>query len=100
LVINDLNNARKLLKDADKYHFIEIMACAGGCIGGVGQPMPMTKQKLQSRINALYTEDKHLQVRRSHNNPAVQKIYKNYLGQPLGKTSKKLLHTFYYKRRF
>lgn len=100
LVINDLNNARAMLKDANKYHFIEIMACAGGCIGGVGQPMPMTKQKLQSRINALYTEDKHLQVRRSHLNPAVQKIYKTYLGKPLGETSKKLLHTFYYKRKF
>lgn len=100
LVINDLNNAKKMLKKAKKYHFIEIMACKGGCIGGVGQPLPMTDEKLKQRIQALYTSDKHKKIRRSHNNPAVKKIYKELLEKPLSKTSEKLLHTFYYKREF
>ena len=97
---NGLTNARKLLKNYKKYHFIEIMACPGGCIGGGGQPIPYTREKIKARINALYKQDKNLPIRKSHNNPLVKKIYKEFLGKPLSKQSKKLLHTFYYKRKF
>ena len=97
---NGLNNARKLLKNYKKYDFIEIMACPGGCIGGGGQPLPYTKEKIQARISGLYQQDINLPLRKSHNNPLVKKIYKEFLGKPLSKKSNKLLHTFFYKRKF
>jgi len=92
-------NARKLLEEKDKYHFIEIMACPGGCIGGGGQPIPSTKEVIQKRMNAIYEEDQNLPLRKSHENPVVQKIYKEFLDKPLNKKSEKLLHTKYFKRK-
>ena len=92
-------NARKLMEKRKDYHFIEIMACPGGCIGGGGQPIPSTKEIVQKRMNAIYQEDAHLALRKSHENPIVQKIYKEFLDKPLSKKAHKLLHTRYYKRR-
>jgi NADH-quinone oxidoreductase subunit G/NADP-reducing hydrogenase subunit HndD len=92
-------NARKLLERKNDYHFIEIMACPGGCIGGGGQPIPSTKEIIQKRMQAIYQEDAHLPLRKSHENPIVQKIYKEFLDKPLSKKAHKLLHTRYYKRR-
>jgi iron only hydrogenase large subunit-like protein len=91
-------NARKLLARKKDYHFIEIMACPGGCIGGGGQPIPSTKEILKKRMNAIYKEDARLPLRKSHENPVVQKIYKEFLDKPLSKKAHKLLHTRYYKR--
>ena len=91
-------NARKLLAKRKDYHFIEIMACPGGCIGGGGQPIPSTKEILQKRMDALYQQDANLQFRKSHENPVVQKIYKEFLDKPLSAKAEKLLHTHYYKR--
>ena len=96
---NGLHNARKLLERKDDYHFIEIMSCPGGCIGGGGQPIPSTKEKIEKRMQAIYQEDRKLPLRKSHENPIVQKIYKEYLDNPLSKKAHKLLHTHYYKRR-
>lgn len=95
---NGLKNARKLMEEKEKYDFIEIMACPGGCIGGGGQPLPFSWDKIDARIKALYKEDKHLPLRKSHENPVVKTIYKEFLDKPLSKKAEKLLHTRYFKR--
>jgi len=97
-VANGLKNARELMKIKDKYHFIEIMACPGGCINGGGQPLPFEFEKINKRMQAIYREDKRMPLRKSHENPVVQKIYKEFLGKPLSHKSEKLLHTKYFKR--
>jgi iron-only hydrogenase group A len=91
-------NIRKLLKNKDKYDFIEMMACPGGCIGGGGQPIYSDDKVLQLRAQALYKQDSMREYRRSHENPIVQDIYKKYLGEPLSKKAEKLLHTEYTKK--
>jgi NADH-quinone oxidoreductase subunit G/NADP-reducing hydrogenase subunit HndD len=101
-VAHGLGNARRLL-DAIKageaqYHFIEVMACPGGCVAGGGQPIPVSNEKRRLRAEALYSEDKGLKNRKSHENPAIKKIYEEYLGEPLGHKSHKLLHTTYTER--
>ncbi|MFC1691701.1 NADH-dependent [FeFe] hydrogenase, group A6 [Nanoarchaeota archaeon] len=97
-VADGLHNARELLKRKEDYHFIEIMACPGGCINGGGQPLPYSKEKVQKRMNAIYEADANLPLRKSHENPIVQQIYKEFLGKPLSEKSEKLLHTKYTKR--
>jgi len=79
------------------YHFIEVMACPGGCVGGGGQPYGGLDIRAK-RARALYEEDKTLPVRQSHKNPYIQRLYKEYLGEPLKGKAHKLLHTRYYKR--
>ncbi len=106
-VANGLGNARKLLEDirsgkAD-YHFVEIMACPGGCVTGGGQPIQSAKLMSEidlktERAKALYSEDKNLKLRKSHENPYIQKLYEEYLGEPCGHKSHKLLHTHYTER--
>ncbi|MFH1248737.1 MAG: [FeFe] hydrogenase, group A [archaeon] len=91
-------NIRKLLKDKDKYDFIEMMACPGGCVGGGGQPIYFEPNVLHKRAKALYKQDSMKKYRRSHENPIVKKIYKEYLGKPLSKKAEKLLHTYYQER--
>jgi iron-only hydrogenase group A len=88
-------NIRKLLKNKNKYQFIEMMACPGGCVGGGGQPIYFDEKVLQARGKALYEQDKKREFRRSHENPIVKAIYKKYLGEPLSKRAEKLLHTKY-----
>ena len=106
-VAHGLGNARKLLDDikagkAD-YHFIEIMACPGGCVTGGGQPIVDSRTKMDidvraARAKAIYEEDKNLPIRKSHKNPAIVKIYEEFLGKPCGHKSHELLHTHYTKR--
>ncbi|HPH42802.1 MAG TPA: NADH-dependent [FeFe] hydrogenase, group A6, partial [Syntrophorhabdaceae bacterium] len=101
-VAHGLGNARKLMEkikhnDAD-YHFIEIMACPGGCVGGGGQPIPVNYETRTLRAKALYNEDKSLKYRKSHENPSIKKIYEEYLLKPLGEKSHHLLHTSYTPR--
>lgn len=84
------------LKD---YHFVEIMACPGGCIGGGGQPIPTSETIRKLRAKAIYEEEADLPVRKSHENPHINYIYKKFLKDgPCGKLSHKLLHTTYIKR--
>jgi NADH-quinone oxidoreductase subunit G/NADP-reducing hydrogenase subunit HndD len=101
-VVHGLGNARKLLEKIKSgegtYHFIEVMACPGGCVSGGGQPIPASNEKRRLRAAALYQEDKSLKHRKSHENPAIKKIYDEYLGEPLGRKSHKLLHTKYTPR--
>ncbi|MDD5581736.1 MAG: NADH-dependent [FeFe] hydrogenase, group A6 [Candidatus Marinimicrobia bacterium] len=97
-----LANARKIMKQVESgespYHFIEIMACPGGCIGGGGQPIPTTNELRLQRANALYEEDEKMQYRKSHENPEIIEIYEDFLEKPLGHKSHELLHTSYVKR--
>ncbi len=103
-VIHGLGNARKVLdsiKAGEKnYHFIEVMACPGGCVTGGGQPIVDAKTKMDvdvraERAKALYTEDRNLAVRQSHKNPAITKLYDEYLDKPGSHRAHDLLHTHY-----
>jgi NADH-quinone oxidoreductase subunit G len=106
-VAHSCGNARKLLdkvtgqldKDGKcEYHFIEMMACPGGCVGGGGQSWGSNMAKRARRGEALYREDKSLKSRRSHENPEVKAVYEKFLGEPNSKKAHKLLHTHYFKR--
>ncbi len=98
-VVNSLSNARKILDKVKageaEYHFIEVMCCPGGCIGGGGQPIPGTNEVKEKRIAAIYDVDLQSQIRKSHENPAIDTLYKEFLIKPLGEKSHKLLHTHY-----
>jgi NADH-quinone oxidoreductase subunit G/NADP-reducing hydrogenase subunit HndD len=101
-VANGLGNAHKLMElvaagKAD-YHFIEIMGCPGGCIGGGGQPIPTNEEIKMKRMSAIYTADEASTIRKSHENPAIKELYEKFLGKPLGEKSHHLLHTHYTKR--
>ncbi|MBP6941606.1 MAG: [FeFe] hydrogenase, group A [Syntrophorhabdaceae bacterium] len=101
-VAHGLGNARKLVERVKEgkttYHFIEIMACPGGCVGGGGQPIPVNNEIRALRAKALYMEDEHLTYRKSHENPAIKRVYEEFLGEPLGERSHHLLHTHYIPR--
>lgn len=107
VVASGLGNARKVL-DAQRsgeknYHFIEVMACPGGCVTGGGQPIVNAKiaEKLDvkaMRAKAIYDEDEAKVLRKSHKNPYITKIYEEYLGEPNGHKSHEILHTTYVKR--
>lgn len=97
-----LANADKIMKltraGKASYHFVEIMGCPGGCIGGGGQPIPTNMQIRQKRMNAIYSEDEHMVLRKSHQNPEVIAIYKEFLDTPNSHKSHELLHTHYVER--
>ncbi len=101
-IANGLGQAKKLLDQIkagnDEYHFIEIMGCPGGCIGGGGQPLSTDPEIRMKRAAALYRQDMLKRVRKSHDNPAVKELYKNYLGEPNGEKAHHLLHTHYTQR--
>jgi len=101
-VAHGLGNAREMLERVKRgekdYHFIEIMACPGGCLGGGGQPIKTTNAVREARIEAIYREDKRMKIRKSHENPAIKQIYEEFLGEPLGEKSHHLLHTHYTER--
>jgi iron only hydrogenase large subunit-like protein len=98
-VAHGLSNARKICdlvaEGEGGYHFIEIMCCPGGCIGGGGQPRFTTDEVRKARIQAIYEEDEHRPLRKSHENPAITQIYEEFLEKPLGHKSHELLHTHY-----
>lgn len=101
-VANGLSNAKTLMAQVRRgespYHFIEIMACPGGCLGGGGQPIRSTNDIKEKRMDALYQIDQDLPIRKSHKNPDILKLYETWLGEPLGQKSHALLHTHYHKR--
>jgi iron only hydrogenase large subunit-like protein len=101
-IANGLANARLLVEQIkageSPYHFIEIMTCPGGCIGGGGQPLTPGKDTKRKRMAGIYQEDRALPLRKSHENPSVQALYQQFLGRPLGPLSHELLHTHYLNR--
>lgn len=101
-IAHSLSNARKLMDQVrageSPYHFIEVMACPGGCVGGGGQPITKRNQKRIERIDAIYIEDEEMPIRKSHENPEVKAIYEDFLHEPLGHKSHELLHTHYHAK--
>ncbi|MFA5088256.1 MAG: NADH-dependent [FeFe] hydrogenase, group A6 [Candidatus Omnitrophota bacterium] len=108
-IVNGLTNVHKLLTEVGEgkrtYHFIEVMTCPGGCLGGGGQPYPQgTNEALDTevykkRAEGLYNIDEHKTIRKSHRNPDIVTIYRDFLGKPLSPVSHKLLHTHYHLRQ-
>ena len=102
-VAHGLAHAKQIMESIksgeSEYTFIEVMCCPGGCIGGGGQPYGSTNARRQERISALYELDADMEIRKSHENPAVVKLYEDFLDCPLGEMSHKLLHTTYTDRR-
>jgi len=102
--VSGLANAKKLLADIKsgkkEYHFIEVMACPGGCVLGGGQPITSVqtrKETADTRGKALYKKDKSSNLRKAHNNPVIKELYKDYLEKPGGHKAHKILHTNYAK---
>lgn len=100
-IAHGLGNAKALLNEVRNgnprnFHAIEVMACPGGCIGGGGQPYHHGDSAIiKKRMKAIYEIDKNMPIRKSHENPAIQELYKNYLGEPMSELAHKLLHTGY-----
>jgi iron-only hydrogenase group A len=106
-VAHGMANVRDVMKEIqaarDKgeeppYHFIEVMACRGGCIAGGGQPYNTTDDVREKRIAGIYKDDESSVIRCSHQNPEIKQIYKEFLGKPLSKKAHELLHTNYVPR--
>jgi len=106
-VAHGLGNARKLLEQVrngeEQYHFIEIMACPGGCVNGGGQPIQPASVRntvdiRAERAKAIYSEDEALTIRKSHKNPRMMKIYEEYLEKPGSHKAHELLHTHFHAR--
>jgi iron only hydrogenase large subunit-like protein len=107
-VCDGLTHAKKALEHIQSgekaYHIVELMACPGGCIMGGGQPYPpfhmevLDPKLAKLRAKALYMVDSNKQLRRSHENPAITKLYEEYIGEPNGEKAHELLHTHYHAR--
>ncbi len=103
-IAHGLSNARKLLEQVKRgesnFHVIEIMACPGGCIDGGGQPLHHGNSEIiKARWQAIYEADKNMPIRKSHENPSIQEIYKEFLGEPGSEKAHHLLHTHYFDRK-
>lgn len=96
-VLDRVREARKTGAETP-YHFIEVMACPGGCIGGGGQPYGVDNDRRRQRIAGLYQDDRDCAIRYSHENPEVIRVYDEFLGKPLGERAHHLLHTKYTAR--
>lgn len=104
-VIYGTGNVRKVLEQLEsnskQYHFIEVMTCPGGCIGGGGQPKDKQYKGdalRQKRIDGLYNRDQQLKKRASHENEEIKRLYKEFYGKPLSEFAEQMLHTFYIDR--
>jgi NADH-quinone oxidoreductase subunit G/NADP-reducing hydrogenase subunit HndD len=101
-VVSGLGNARQLLEQIragrKDLQFIEVMTCPGGCINGGGQPLGTDLAAIKARMKTLYALDRDEQVRTSHSNKSVKRLYQEFLGKPLGEKSHHLLHTHYHQR--
>jgi NADH-quinone oxidoreductase subunit G/NADP-reducing hydrogenase subunit HndD len=98
-VVSGLGNARRLMdqiaQGRSDLHFIEVMTCPGGCVNGGGQPAGVDRDAVRQRRAALYGADSAETLRTAHANPAIQALYRDFLGEPLGEKSHELLHTHY-----
>ena len=96
-VVSGLGNVRKLIEAIEHgrvhYDFVEVMACPGGCVGGGGQPIHDGQELAHERGENLYALDQNASIRFSHENPDIQKLYRDFMGRPLSHRSHLLLHT-------
>lgn len=101
-VVSGLGSAKRIMdqiaQGRSDLHFIEVMTCPGGCVNGGGQPLGVDHEAVRQRRAALYEVDAAESLRTSHDNPAVQALYREFLGEPLGEKSHELLHTHYHGR--
>jgi iron-only hydrogenase group A len=98
-VVNGLGRLKPALEEAlSDMHFVEVMSCPGGCVGGGGQPYETEMTDVRKRMDRIYTADAHAEVQYSHENQSVAELYQEYLGQPLGAVSHRLLHREYVDR--
>ena len=101
-IANGLRNAERLLDEVrageSEYHFIEVMACPHGCVGGGGQPLPINEKHKQLRSEGLSNTDEASVVRKSHDNPMIKKLYEEFLDEPNSERAHKLLHTCFKER--
>ncbi|AEE15781.1 NADH-dependent [FeFe] hydrogenase, group A6 [Treponema brennaborense] len=106
-VVHQMGNVDKVVQQVREalaagkeppYHFIEVMACRGGCVAGGGQPYGATDEVRSKRAAALYRDDDDCAVRVSHKNPEIVKLYDRFLGKPCSEKSHHLLHTKYTAR--
>jgi NADH-quinone oxidoreductase subunit G/NADP-reducing hydrogenase subunit HndD len=102
-VVHEIRNAKKILEEIkqgkSEYHFVEVMACPNGCIGGGGQPLPADQEIRNARIKGVLSRDKGMSLRKSHDNPVIKKLYKEFLEKPGSEKAEKLLHTKYTNRK-
>ena len=96
-VINKIRDAREKGLEPP-YHFVEVMACPGGCIGGGGQPRNINDIVRKLRSEGLYSDDKKCEYRNCHDNPQIKRLYREFLGEPGGEKSRELLHLYYRHR--
>ena len=103
-VAHGLGNARKIMEEIKNgtadYSFVEVMACPGGCIMGGGQPIKSSKIRMTTDVRAkraasMYSIDERSTIRKSHENPILKQIYKEYIGEPGEHKAHELLHTYY-----
>ena len=106
-MLNGLKNARILLDKIKSgegdYHFVEIMACPGGCVNGGGQPIQPSSIRSwvdlrKERAKAIYEEDKNMQLRKSHENPRIKMLYDEFFEKPGSLKAHKYLHTHYHAK--
>ena len=102
-VVNGIGNIGPVLDEIkagiSKYHFIEVMACPGGCINGGGQPIHQKPEKVIKRIKALYEIDSKMIFRKSHENESVKTLYKEFFIEPNSHKAHEILHTHYHSRK-
>jgi iron-only hydrogenase group A len=101
-VVNGIGHVKEIVEEVktgkSNYHFIEVMACPGGCINGGGQPIHQQTEKVQKRIKALYQIDSSMKKRRSHENEGVKTLYKEFFVEPNSKIAHGILHTHYFNK--
>lgn len=100
--VHGISNVKNIIEQIEngtvEYSFIEVMACVGGCVGGGGQPVGSTLKAKEKRLKQIYRIDGRKDIRESHKNPEIIKLYSEYLGKPMSGLSHKLLHTKYSPR--
>ncbi len=102
-IAHTLSSARKIAQQIKEgvspYHFIEVMACPNGCVGGGGQPYATSSRLSRERIQSIYQVDRLMKIRKAHDNPAFSNLYTSYLGEPGSHLAHQLLHTHYKQRK-
>ena len=102
-VVNGIGNVKQIVEQVksgkSKHHFIEVMACPGGCINGGGQPIHQKPEKVMKRVKVLYQIDENAKHRRSHENESVKTLYREFFGEPNSHKAHEILHTEYFDKK-